>query len=218
VRSLDTDEDEIAIGFDVQTLDTDKRRARLVFRVVVGARRVCVREGPEVTHPDEGRGGLTHMLDVQGISDPPDVLLGEGGSSARDLIQVAPLDRVVTGVETMRDDVGREDMDVGGQFVIEAKYKSVRRNARADIEMGDLRQRMDPGVGPPRSVQLEVLPPGDRANGPIDLTLDGAGVLLDLPTAVARSGVLDGQLETRHADIVCAPKGASVRLRNHCVD
>ena len=67
-----------------------------------------------------------------------------------------------------------------------------------ELEVRDLRERVDAGVGPARAVELELPAPCDLADGAVNLALDGAGVLLDLPAAVARPGVLDDQLEPRH--------------------
>ena len=64
--------------------------------------------------------------------------------------------------------------------------------------MRDLRERVDAGVGPARAVELELAASRDLADRAVDLALHGACVLLDLPAAVARAGVLDDQLESRH--------------------
>src|SRR5580693_8390532 len=68
--------------------------------------------------------------------------------------------------------------------------------------MRDLCQGVDACIGAPRPVQLEITPSGDGANRLIDLTLNRPCVLLDLPAAVPRASVLDGQLEARHGFIV----------------
>ena len=71
-------------------------------------------------------------------------------------------------------------------------------SARADVEVRDLGERVHAGIGPARAVELEVAPPGDRPDGAIDLALHGPCVLLNLPAAVARAGVLDGEAEAGH--------------------
>src|SRR5262249_5465377 len=75
-----------------------------------------------------------------------------------------------------------------------------------DVEVRDLSRRVDPGVGAPRPVQLEVLAAGDGAYRTIDLTLDGFGVLLNLPAAIAGPSVFDRQLESRHATTLAQPE------------
>src|SRR6266508_367769 len=70
--------------------------------------------------------------------------------------------------------------------------------------MRHLRERMDTGIGAACAVQLEVLPRRHRPRGTIDFTLNRLGVLLNLPAAVPRAGVLDRQLEARHWAILRA--------------
>ncbi len=74
--------------------------------------------------------------------------------------------------------------------------------------MGDLRERVHAGVGAARAVQLEVLHACHAANGPGDLALHGARVVLDLPAAIARAGIFNGELEP-HAQLGIIP---AVRL------
>ena len=64
-----------------------------------------------------------------------------------------------------------------------------------------LRQRVDAGIGAPGPIQLEVLAPADLTYRPIDLTLDRASVLLDLPATVSSPCVLDQEPEARHAPV-----------------
>ena len=71
--------------------------------------------------------------------------------------------------------------------------------AGVDVEVRDLRQRVDAGVGAARPVQLEVRAAGRLADRAIDLALHRPRVLLDLPAAVARAGVLDQELEAWHS-------------------
>ena len=94
-------------------------------------------------------------------------------------------------------------MSAGSSSLSRAAQR-VRRQVRADVEVGDLRERVDAGVGAARPVELEVVAAGDRSDGAVDLALDRPGVLLNLPAAVARAGVLDGQLEAGHGTILGA--------------
>ena len=64
--------------------------------------------------------------------------------------------------------------------------------------MRDLADRVNPCIRPARTVQLEILAAGDVADDAIDFPLDGPGVLLDLPAAVARAGVFDREFEAGH--------------------
>jgi hypothetical protein len=77
-----------------------------------------------------------------------------------------------------------------------------QRGARnIDIRVRHLRERVHARVGAARSVQLEVAAAGHCADGPVDLTLDGSRVLLNLPAAETRAGIFDGQPEPGHAQL-----------------
>ena len=75
-------------------------------------------ERPEVVHADERLCGLLHPLHAERLLHPPDVGLGEGGAARGHLIEVAARHGVVSGVEAVRHDLRREDVDIGGQFVV----------------------------------------------------------------------------------------------------
>ncbi len=95
----------------------------------------------------------------------------------------------------MRHRFRREDVDIGRQFVVQPSPQRLRRKGGDDVEVGDLCQRVDAGIGASGSVQLEIPTARDRAHRAVDLPLNRPRVLLDLPAAVTRAGVLDGQLE-----------------------
>jgi hypothetical protein len=156
----------------------------------------------KVLHADEGMGSQSHPIDVEPISDPPDERLGERRSAERDLIEVTTGDGVMARVETMRHDQCRQDIDVRRQILIQLSQENLARQRRADVEMRDLRQRVNARIRSASSVELEVLAAGHRANSPIDFALDRPCILLNLPAAVARAGVLDRELEARHGLIV----------------
>src|SRR5439155_9082187 len=106
---------------------------------------------------------------------------------------------IVTREEPMRNDVGGQDVDVGWKLVIHAPAQRFRRQRRADVEVRDLGERMNAGIGAARSVQLEIFAPRYGARCSIEFALHGPGVLLDLPAAVPRARVFDGQFEARHS-------------------
>ena len=91
----------------------------------------------------------------------------------------------MTGVKSMRHVLDRANVNVCRQLVVDAPLERFGRKVRVQLEVCDLCQRVDAGIGPARSVELEFLPAGDLADGAIDLSLDRSGVLLDLPAAVA---------------------------------
>ncbi|PYR20887.1 MAG: hypothetical protein DMF98_22965 [Acidobacteria bacterium] len=100
-------------------------------------------------------------------------------------------------MEPMGHLLGREDIDVGGQFIVEAAPDRLRRKAGDDVEVRDLAGGMHPRIGPARARQLEVSAAGHFPDRVVDFALDGPGVLLDLPAAVSGPGVLEGQFESR---------------------
>ena len=74
----------------------------------------------------------------------------------------------------------------------------VRRQHGRQVEVRDLPQRVDARVGPSGSVGLEPRDAEAFAHRPVQLALDGARVLLDLPAAVAGAGVFEGEFESGH--------------------
>ena len=86
----------------------------------------------------------------------------------------------------------------GGSSSLSCGGERRRRQSRVQLEVRDLAQRVDARVGPAGAVELERGLRRDGADRAVDLALDGAGVLLDLPAGVARAGVLDQQLEAGH--------------------
>src|SRR6188474_1119562 len=65
--------------------------------------------------------------------------------------------------------------------------------------MGNLGQRVDAGVGSARAVQLEVLDTGCGKDCAFEFPLDRSRVLLNLPAAVTRAGVFNGQFQSHSA-------------------
>jgi hypothetical protein len=164
----------------------------------------------EIAHADKRLRCLPHALEIERLPDPPDKRLGKRRPAPRDLIEVPARDGVAAGVKAVRHDGRPENVDVGRQFLIEPETERVGRQVRADVEVRDLRERVNAGIGPAGPIELEVLPPGDRSHDAVYFALDRPGVLLDLPAAVPRARVLDGQFEARHR--VCFGEGPR-RLR-----
>ena len=167
------------------------------------SRRVVVGERFEVVQADERGCRLLHRRQVERLLDPPDVRFSERGPASRDVVQVASRSGVVPGVELVRRLLDGDDVDVGRQLVVDSAAQRLSVEVRVDVEVRDLRQRVDAGVGASRPVQLELRAAGRRADRPIDLALNRARVLLNLPAAVASARVLDEEPESRHASVRC---------------
>ena len=193
VRAHDAHEDQRALLGHLAPLEEHARRALLGIEVG---------EGLEVVHAAEQRRRLGHPPHVQVVLDPPDERLREGGPAARDLVQVAARERAVAGVEPAADRLHREHVHVARQLVVELHAQDLRRHRRQELDVRDLPQRVHPGIGPPRAVELERRGVDHRRDRAVELPLHGAGVLLHLPPAVARAGVFERQLVTRHS-ITC---------------
>jgi len=101
----------------------------------------------------------------------------------------------------MRHRIDGQHVNVCRQFGVDAPPQRLRGQRLAHVEMRDLPERVDAGIGSPRARELERLLADRGANGALDLTLDGARVLLLLPAAVFRSRVFDRQLESRHVSL-----------------
>ena len=83
------------------------------------------------------------------------------------------------------------------QLCIQGGHPPRRREPAArQIHMRNLPGRVDARVGAARAVQLEIIAGGDRSHRAIDLALNRPRVLLNLPAAVPRAGILDRQPES----------------------
>ena len=117
MRAAHANEDERSGLGDLQRLHVHQRRFRLG---------VIVRESAEVVHADEERGSFPHRADVERLLDPPDERLAECGPAPRDLVDVAARHGVVARVEAVRHLVDGDDVDVGGQLVVQFSPQLLR--------------------------------------------------------------------------------------------
>src|SRR4051812_33259019 len=101
-------------------------------------------------------------------------------------------------VKAVRDTVYGEHVDIGRQRVVDAAPQCFGRQRLSHIQMRNLPQRVDTGIGASRSHELEALVADRFADRTFELALHGPRVLLLLPAAVARSGVLDRELVSWH--------------------
>ena len=97
-----------------------------------------------------------------------------------------------------------EEMNVGRQRLLEPARELVDRHRAARLQMRDLGERMDAGVGAARAAEIDAFAHRLLDRAP-ELARDRPGVLLLLPAAVARALVLERQLPGRHAPISLRP-------------
>ena len=83
------------------------------------------------------------------------------------------------GVETPRHRDHVEDVDVGGQFVVDPAADLLGGGGAHQIDVRHLRQRVDAGVGAAGALSLHQHLAERRLDRPFELALDGAGV--DVP-------------------------------------
>ena len=105
--------------------------------------------------------------------------------------------RAKTGATLYLSDEGDASCKYGFAGDERGRWKGCTR-----IDVRDLTQRMNAGVRPSRAVRLELVGSQRVAQGAVQLALHGPGVLLNLPAAVARPGVFDGEFVSWHTSVV----------------
>ena len=214
MRAFDADEHQVAVLDNLQPLHQHGGRAGGVRVAAIAG--LVLGEPPEIAHPDERVRRLAHRGQVQRVLHPPHVGFGEGGATPRQLIDVAPGHGIVARVEAVRHRCRLKHVDIGRQLVVDAPYERGRRQIGHDVEMRDLRDGVDAGVGAAGAIQLEIAATRHGAHRLVDLALNRACVLLNLPAAVARSGVLDRQLEP-HDSSSLPPRSCSAVVVGPCM-
>ena len=116
--------------------------------------------------PSKTRPVAAIAFDVERVADPPHEGLAEGRAPPRDLVEVAAADRRVPRVELPRHLRDAQQVDVGGQLVVERAAQRLGGEARLEVEVRHLVQRVDAGVGAARAVALEVACASPRAGPP----------------------------------------------------
>ena len=190
MRAGDADQDERTVLDHVHGVHLHLRA------LLVG---VVIRERLEVQPADEARRAAAHGLDVESLAHPPHEGLREGGPPPADLVDVAACDGVVSRVEAMTDGPHVEHVDVGGQGLVQPRQQRRRRQRGRHVEVRDLAEGMDAGVGSPRAVDLEAIAPArDLLDRLDEIALHRAGVALHLPARIPGAVVLEQEAEARH--------------------
>jgi len=161
----------------------ENQRRCVLFDTFVGETRV-------VAHTGESGGGAAHGTDVKAVLDPPDKGFAESGASARNLVKVRAPRGVMAGVETVVSTTHVKYVDVRRQKIVEPVEEPLIGKCRRRLQMCNLPDRVHTGVRAPGSLDVD----GDAeqlARGPQQITLNGAGILLPLPSMVACSLILD---------------------------
>jgi hypothetical protein len=103
----------------------------------------------------------------------------------------------ILGVELEVDFFGGLKDDIWGKEAVQPPMETFDRNGGKGKEVGDLAQRMHPGIRPPGCGQADALP-GHDLDFFFDDFLDGEAVGLNLPPVVIRTVILDDQLDIAH--------------------
>jgi hypothetical protein len=94
--------------------------------------------------------------------------------------------------------LGREHVDVGRQGLVETVAQGVGRHHCRKVEVGHLAECVNAGIRASGSVGVGPAHAQGIAHRSMELALNRPGVVLDLPAAVARAGVLQGQFVSGH--------------------
>ena len=100
--------------------------------------------------------------------------------------------RVVPCVERVVNLPRLGDTDIGGQVRVEREGGPLGRYRAPGVEVADLAQCVNSGVGTPGGDHARALP-GHSSDGLLDTLLYGHGVILPLPACVARPVVFERQ-------------------------
>ena len=117
-----------------------------------------------------------------------------GDLGVPDPIDVAFRLRREAAVKVAGDGLDGGDTDVVRQEVVESLAKAARLDSERDVGMCPLRPCVDAGVGSSGGVDPYRLP-GDRRDRPLELTLDGPALPLDLEPGEVGAVVLQGEFD-----------------------
>ena len=119
----------------------------------------------------------------------------ENGKGA-EVVGVGLTGGLKTGVEIARDFLAFYDADGGRQLGVERgnPVEGVHGEMARGVEMSDLAESVDSGIGAAGSVEAKGLF-GDDGEGFFNALLDGVGIGLNLPTGVGSAVVGDGEFE-----------------------
>ena len=140
---------------------------------------------------DQGLGGDVHALGVEVDGDVPDAaaLQGRGAAAGEDAVEVAAAGAGEAGVEVGGGLARLQDGDRGGAEVeVERTGEALGQPGAGEVEMGDLAQRVDAGVGAAGGEDGDGLAGAGQDGGSIG-ALDGGRVALALP-ALERAAVI----------------------------
>ncbi len=181
--------------------DPDFGGEDLTDRVTVAPGRSA--ERGKIMFPPEKSKGLPHGATVQIPGHPPGPPTPEDGfnGSIQDHIGVSLGQSPATGVKIRRNLVGLEDPDVSGQPVIQRPLDGESGEVALGLEVGNLPEGMDSGVGPACADQGRA-EPRELLESLLKVSLNSWAIGLDLPSVIGLTRVLNDEPDLPH---LCGP-------------
>ena len=164
---------------------------------------------------DQHRTGLLHAICVEVVGYGPYVCSPDGSSAPGDPVPIDPSSCVVPRVELVRDDLREPDDDVVRQQRVQAVLDILDVKPGLRMKARHLAERVNAGVGAAGSDQCDVLLE-EGSQTPLERSLDGPPVRLDLPAVEGRAVVFDEEADvaTRHR-VTPIATAAAERSKTH---
>lgn len=158
---------------------------------------VLIGEPHEVVQADQSDRRTTDRSDIDVIAYPPDIRLGECRPPARDLIDIAPFNCVMAGMESAIYASGCQDIHVMRQTIVQTADDAVWWRLTREIDVRDLCQSVDAGIGPSRPHHIADVAEG-IARRLDQRPLHGSDPSLYLPPRIARTVVFESHSVSGH--------------------
>ena len=175
-------------------------------------------ERGEVVLTEQCLSRAVHGLGIERARDPGAAQALERGACARvqDVVAIDPADRGVPRMEPRSDLGGPFERDGRWQPGVGAEHPRARGAPCRRVEVDDLADRVNAGIGPSRTGRLDGCT-GNEGQGALDRILEGRCVSLRLPARVIRAVVLDQSRDAQSRDALLAQPGSdSIRRDASC--
>ena len=106
-------------------------------------------------HADEVGGGPLHRRHLDLLLQPPTIALAEGRFAGAQLVEIAAGDATMTGMEARVGKCHLPHRHVFGQFLVEAGQRLMRREGPGHLEVGDILQGVNAGVGAAAALEID---------------------------------------------------------------
>ena len=190
MRPCHPEDDQVAYLLNAYGVNQNFRRS-ILFQAPVGKR-------SKIMKTMEQLAGFFHFSGIQGVFDPPDVTFAEGGPDPGKDIDIDPRYGVMAGVKIGSGLFHLKDVDACGQQIIQSLPDFPGLLHILYGEMYYLTQGMDAGIRSSRPLDIHVL--AEELDRRLDQRpLDRPGVLLGLPSPIARAVIFQSQFVFHHS-------------------